>query len=375
MPVSSPPEPAKSRRPAILAQAPGKLLLLGEYAVLEGAPAIVTAVDRFARARISPADDDRFTVVAPVLEIAGQAFALEEGKVIFPETCPEATRRQLAFFRITLEHGLKLLAEHNLTLNAARFEIDTSEFFLENGGGVKLGFGSSAALCVALLGAMTAMVDSAASPEDDLLYLFETALAAHREAQGKVGSGADVAASVFGGVIQYQILPDTLTAPTLIEELPLPRDLNMLYIWSGQSASTTELVGRVHAFRDAQPTAWAALLERMQILAEDGCFALTEGNTPAFMQIAGQYHQAMTDLGEAAGADIISAPHRELAALAAGAGAVYKPSGAGGGDLGIAFSDDPDVITATTAAVHEAGYRTLDLTVVPRGLQTTRQED
>ncbi|PKL95245.1 MAG: ATP-binding protein, partial [Gammaproteobacteria bacterium HGW-Gammaproteobacteria-8] len=31
---------------AILADAPGKLLLLGEYAVLDGAPALVMAIDR-----------------------------------------------------------------------------------------------------------------------------------------------------------------------------------------------------------------------------------------------------------------------------------------------------------------------------------------
>ena len=38
---------------AIVARAPGKLVALGEYAVLEGAPAIVLAVDRYCEATLA----------------------------------------------------------------------------------------------------------------------------------------------------------------------------------------------------------------------------------------------------------------------------------------------------------------------------------
>ena len=36
--------------------APGKAVVWGEYAVLEGAPALVMAVNRYATARVEPAD-------------------------------------------------------------------------------------------------------------------------------------------------------------------------------------------------------------------------------------------------------------------------------------------------------------------------------
>ncbi len=52
-------EPARARRGAALsvaqARAPGKLVALGEYAVLDGAPALVLAIDRYAVARSSRA--------------------------------------------------------------------------------------------------------------------------------------------------------------------------------------------------------------------------------------------------------------------------------------------------------------------------------
>ena len=58
-----------------LIHAPGKLMVAGEYAVLDGAPAVVLAVDRGVQCRISPGEDlqietpdgdDRF--VRPALE-------------------------------------------------------------------------------------------------------------------------------------------------------------------------------------------------------------------------------------------------------------------------------------------------------------------
>jgi mevalonate kinase len=42
---------------AIVARAPGKLVALGEYAVLEGAPALVLAVDRYCVATLAESGD------------------------------------------------------------------------------------------------------------------------------------------------------------------------------------------------------------------------------------------------------------------------------------------------------------------------------
>ena len=45
--------------------------------------------------------------------------------------------------------------------------------------------------------------------------------------------------------------------------------------------------------------------------------------------------------------------------MAGAAGAVYKISGAGGGDFGIAFADSPDVIARLSKVLAEQGVRTL----------------
>ena len=59
----------------ITASAPGKFVLSGEYAVLDGAPAVCVAVDRRARVSIEPYDSDHCIVQAP-------GFSTETGQFI-----------------------------------------------------------------------------------------------------------------------------------------------------------------------------------------------------------------------------------------------------------------------------------------------------
>lgn len=138
--------PASSPEAPRAVFAPGKLVLVGEYAVLDGAPAIVLAVDRGVRCvwRASsaleihtPTGDDRF--VRPALDG-------HPGVYTFTDAVPAPTAS-------------------------------------------KPGFGGSAAACVAACAA-------AGRPLTD-------AFAIHRAVQGG-GSGVDVAASIAGGMIRYE---------------------------------------------------------------------------------------------------------------------------------------------------------------------------
>ncbi|MEO0813545.1 MAG: hypothetical protein AAFY60_11835, partial [Myxococcota bacterium] len=49
------------------------------------------------------------------------------------------------------------------------------------------------------------------------------------------------------------------------------------------------------------------------------------------------FGEQMEALGQAAGISIVSEAHRHHRSVAQRFGAVYKPSGAGGGDIGVAF--------------------------------------
>jgi phosphomevalonate kinase len=81
----------------------------------------------------------------------------------------------------------------------------------------------------------------------------------------------------------------------------------------------------------------------------------------------------MAGLGQWAGAGIVSEPHAELAALATSCGAAYKPSGAGGGDVGVAFARSRADLRRLARAAAARGYAALDLAIDPAGV-AVRQE-
>jgi len=242
-------------------------------------------------------------------------------------------------------------------LSPCTIELDTGEFYLNSG--EKLGFGSSAALTTALL---TALHEFTGAPISDRYQLFQHAVQTHFQAQGKMGSGIDIAASMFGGTLQYQITPgDPLTA--MIEEIEMPEHLLMLVIWAGKSASTRELVGQVNAFARQQPGEFQKIMERMTDLSFTGCHAIINREIVQFLDIVDQYYLAMDELGRRSGAPIISTEHARIAKIAKQNGAFYKPSGAGGGDMGIAFADSITVLETVADALTKAGFQMLDVKI------------
>lgn len=276
--------------------APGKLFLLGEYAVLHGGIALVTAVDRGVRATLRD-DREGYRTVGASLD----------------ERLP---------IRV-LDHGQR--AEM-----LQRLSVDISELYW---GEKKLGLGSSAASSVAIL--------RAARPDLEMADLFALADAAHREHQGGRGSGADVAASVFGGTIAYRLAAQWAEHPwigtpppqTEISTLQLPTELRFEAVWLGDSASSSELSGRVATFvlrDDVRST-----LNSIAATASFGIGACINDDPQSFMDAMNSGDTLMERLGTQTGAPIVTDAHRALREYAASFGLVAKPSGAGGGDFSI----------------------------------------
>ena len=66
--------------------------------------------------------------------------------------------------------------------------------------------------------------------------------------------------------------------------------------------------------------------------------------------------------------------YAELAHIAAQAGAVYKPSGAGGGDVGLLFARSAETLGQTVRLAETVGYRLIDLDIDSKGVQARRYE-
>lgn len=308
--------------------APGKAVLWGEYAVLAGAPAAIMAVNARAQVSIETHSNEtwRFSSAgfeSPRISVQGD---------ILP-TAPTA-----GFTTAILQHwGLMQLSD---LCNGMSLHTDSSDFFST---GHKLGLGSSAAVCNATYTGLCYLLDKEPSLAE--------AQQIHRSWQNGKGSGLDVASSWFGGVISYQ--------NGVAQPFNWPRDLYWQLVWTGKSAQTAD---HITSFDTWRQTDESGLLDDLSTLSSQLC------EHPIDDGLLKQYQKALFSLDQSAKLNIFTTEHLSLVKLAASCGLAYKPCGAGGGDIGIALSQDKDALEKFCSKVSNQNFLLLDLEMAEHGV-------
>jgi mevalonate kinase len=190
-------------------------MLMGEHAVLRGQPAIVCAISKRMKVELTPRDDRTVLLHS----------ALGEHETTLDELGPNES------FRFVL--GAIRACREGLTQG---FELDFRSEMSH-----QMGLGSSAAVTVATLAALA----GAQGRQPDPQCLLDNGVKIIRKAQGGVGSGADVAASTFGGCLRYFAEGRDVVA------LPAAPKLTVLY--SGSKTPTPEVIAIVEENRKNQP--------------------------------------------------------------------------------------------------------------------------
>jgi phosphomevalonate kinase len=356
----------------VTAKAPGKLVLLGEYAVLGGAPALVAAINRYARVTLQNIEQQQFSVDISTPVVSKFPLPIDkQGKLKLPQEMDGELLRELKCFVNTYLLVNSTPVENKGYLGPNEISLNISDFFWRSSK-IKLGLGSSAALTVALLGALTHSSD--VSPPKRW-QLFQKAFQTHRTIQGNLGSGIDVAASVYGGILRYTISKEGFTSLPQVDKLSIPIDLHMQCIWTGKSASTRELIRRVRRFKHESPANHSILMSKLVKLSTAGCTCFAKAKTGELMNIVKQYYDILLKLSKESDAPIISPEHLQLAEIVYQAGGFYKPSGAGGGDCGIALSNSSQVINKIRERVTRSGFANIDLKFGVPGILIKVNED
>jgi phosphomevalonate kinase len=315
----------------VSASAPGKLVLCGEYAVLDGAPAVCMAVNRRASVKVTSFDGDWHRVSAPgysSLEgrfvVDGSALAWSQGEDDY--RIVDAVWRSLA----------------PAAAGCLSIELDTRAF-VDEASGKKIGIGSSAALTVALTAALMQSSD-----------VLEPALRSHGLFQGGAGSGADIATSVSGGLIEYS------RQEAAVLPLSWPAGLAYRLIWSGVPASTrVKLEALEKTGYRASKTALLEAAKNMRNAWRSAADILSQ--YPAYIDALQQF-SVDHDLG------IFDAGHEQLVIDAAAAGLVYKPCGAGGGDVGILLGHSDEQLNDFMTGREVPGCQVLDFELESDGV-------
>jgi len=268
--------------------APGKLILMGEHAVVYGHPALAMAVDR--------------GLTVNLVE--------REGPTRLDEEWIDDDRLQSALDAVLPPDGIGVKLESSLPIGR--------------------GMGSSAALAVAL--AKAEMIRTGQPQTTDAIN--RAAFAVERIFHGSP-SGIDHTVSMRGGTLRYQRTED---GPTF-EPVTLPA-LPLVVIDSGTAGNTAEMVAKVAADR---PKLDPYLVQIGQLL-DATMPALKSGDWKAVGQAWHENHWLLRAIG-------VSTPVLDqIVRVAEDAGATgAKLAGAGGGGVVIALAPNPAEILNAAA--------------------------
>lgn len=312
----------------VVATAPGKLFVAGEYAVVEGGePAVLVGVDR--------------RVTLTVTEVA-EAVPISQGRYV----------------AAVLDVMTQVAQARGVLDRAPAFAMSSSSALTDPASAGaptrKYGLGSSGAVTVAAVRALDAWFGLALTP----MELLKAAILATLRVNPRA-SGADVATSLFGGWLGYSAASPTWViahdgvashsadvdvdrvAGTIVRPWPgldvaafdSPTAFELSIGWTGSPASTTDLVAAVRAAGETPSSFLRASREAVGALMQ----ALDGDDAEGAVAAVRAARAGLSGLAAHAGVAIETPPLARLIELAEQRGLAAKSSGAGGGDCGIAL--------------------------------------
>lgn len=343
----------------ITVSAPGKLMLLGEHAVVYNKPCLVTAVDQRLSLTIEVLNIPEFQIYAPDVNVVNYKKQMNRiGKGDIPKGAK--------FIEITLKNILNVIARTNdeaISLNngiatlpplsgVARNDKSIGlRITTKSGFSSKLGLGSSSASVVCAIKGMLELFKLNLTPKEIFDLSYQTVL----DIQG-AGSGFDIAAAVYGGTLYFT------TGGKKIEPLTI-NNLPLIVGYSGIKADTVTLINEVKEKAKKYPKIIERIYSSIGELVDLAKIKLLENDLESF----GQLMNINQGYLEALGVSSSKLANMIYAARMAGAYGA-KLSGAGGGDCIIAIAPDKNR-KAVEKAILKAGGEVTKINTNAQGVR------
>lgn len=321
---------------SITVSAPGKLMLLGEHAVLYGRPCIVTAVGQRMKATVELTGQPIFQLNAPDVSVENYTKPMEQlGKGDIPKG---AKFVEIAVANFLIRHPERLRHFVGEAEGSIGIKVTTKSEFSS-----QFGFGSSSASTVCVVYALSQLTGAKLSQKEIFKLSYKTVL----DIQGK-GSGFDVAAAVFGETL-YFVIGGKVIEPLKIDHLPF------VVGYSGIKVDTVTLINEVAKKAEKYPWVIDNIYDQIGLLVNLAKTALQKGDLKSLgelMNLNEGYLSTLSVEGKKL-ADMVYAA-REAGAYGA------KLSGAGIGDCMIALVPQKSR-KAVEKAINNAGGQTIDI--------------
>ncbi|PIE82331.1 MAG: mevalonate kinase [Cardiobacteriales bacterium] len=274
---------------SVSVSAPGSIMFCGEHAVVYGYPAIVCAIEQRITVSLTFRDDQQIVINSHLANYQSTLTRLTSH--------PKLRFVLAAIAQADLSDGVEINITSNINPN--------------------LGLGSSAAVTAATLGALSYANRHSFSHK----IIHQQALKIIHQVQ-QHGSGADLAASIYGGTIAYQLNPIT------IEPLntTLPCHIGLQYC--GYKTPTAEVLAIIADKMTQDPEPYHQLYQQMGKLSRQIITAFKHHDFASIYTALNQYQTLMAALGVSDNTlnELISQAHRQPQTLAS------KISGSGLGD-------------------------------------------
>ncbi|MCK4499111.1 phosphomevalonate kinase [Candidatus Babeliales bacterium] len=337
--------------PVITQFAPGKLMLAGEWAVLEpGNPCIVLAVNEGVTAKI--VTSNKIIIDSPDVGLRN---------ISLTSSLSPAEKQSFIFVRFAIKITLNYLRERCVVTRTFRLSIRSSLTYS--------GLGSSAASVVAVTKAILEFHDFDVFSKKAKQIIFKLSSLAHFQAQGFSGSCFDVAASTYAGTLVYKRFdPEWLsgelarcesvskilghTWPGLeIKPIELPEEMRVVSRFAGREASTRELVAKMGDFKKKNFPGYQAICNEIALVVNKLVHAIEVCDKQVcakraydkekILSLVRENRVLLKKLAEQSKINLETPEMKKLCDSAERCGGAAKFSGAGGGDCVISICFSP----------------------------------
>ena len=311
---------ARKQAPAAIenptATAAGKVILLGEHAVVYGRHALALPITDAVSADIM-ASDSIPTITIPEWGIS-QELGAADGTAI---------------------GAVVALIQSELGIVAARYSIQVRSALPR-----AMGLGSSAAFAVAVTRAFDAELALGLDDEQINAVAFECEKLAHG-----TPSGIDNTIATYGDPMLFRNAGSLECDTVTLAEMP-----PIVIACSSKSGLTRDQVAGVRSRYDQNPAHYEAIFDEVDALSQAGAVALAASDYSGLGMLMNICHGLMNAI------EVSTAELESMISIARAAGAVgAKVTGAGGGGSIVALC--PGSVIAVSTALKASGFRTMSL--------------
>ena len=238
---------------------PGSVMLMGEHAVLFGQPALACAVDKYIHIELEPSQDGLVSIESALAEYTSSLKELKSDP-------------RLSFVLQAIRNvAQELPSGFKLTIR--------SEF------SHTVGLGSSAAVTAGVVAALAAF----SGVPTDADSLFEQSLKVVHQVQDGRGSGSDLVASIYGGIVYYVVQPREVRKITAAPEIDL--------FYAGYKTKTPDVLRHVEHLTNTSPEIYSELYQLMGAVTRQAESAIKSSDWERFGTLMNTYQGLLDALG------------------------------------------------------------------------------